>query len=78
MTYIAVDCMGFAGGFTLGMAQAGFELRGKRELKGAFGAANCEANRHLLGDKWETQAGDPAAWEVVSGVDVVFGNPPCR
>lgn len=59
------------------MAQAGFELVGKRELKGAFGAANCEANRHLLGYNWKTQAGEPESWEVIPGTDVCFGNPPC-
>lgn len=72
----AVDVMGFAGGFTLGIVQAGFTLIGKRELKGGFGVANCEANRHLLGHDWKTEAGDPNDWSVVDA-DVVFGNPPC-
>jgi site-specific DNA-cytosine methylase len=78
MVYRAIDVMGFAGGFTLGMTQAGFELAGKRELPGGFGVANCEANRHLLGDKWQTQVGHAESWEVIDGVDVVFGNPPCH
>lgn len=69
--------MGFAGGFTLGVVQAGFTLVGKRELPGGFGVANCEANRHLLGDQWESQTSTPEAWEVIPGTDVVFGNPPC-
>lgn len=75
----AVDVMGFAGGFTLGTVEAGFELAGKVEMKGAFGAPNCLANRHLLGEKWELQEGDPVTWEAPSGGDVeyVFGNPPC-
>lgn len=73
----AIDTFGFAGGFTLGMVQAGFELVGKRELPGGFGVANCEANHHLLGDKWETQVGPPESWEVIDGTAVVFGNPPC-
>lgn len=78
MAYRAVDVMGFAGGFTLGVVQAGFTLVGKRELPGGFGVANCEANRHLLGDSWVSEVGDPATWSVpVGGVDVVFGNPPC-
>lgn len=72
----AIDCLGFAGGFTLGMVQAGFELVGKREMKGGFGVANCEANRHLLGQNWQMQAVDPTQWEPVDA-DVVFGNPPC-
>jgi DNA (cytosine-5)-methyltransferase 1 len=74
--YRAVDCQGFAGGFTLGMAQAGFTLVGKREMKGGFGVANCEANRHLLGDHWRSEAVDPEQWTAVDA-DVVFGNPPC-
>lgn len=74
--YTAVDVMGFAGGFTMGMVQAGFELVGKREMKGGFGVANCEANRHLLGNKWKTEACDHSEWTPVDA-DVVFGNPPC-
>jgi site-specific DNA-cytosine methylase len=76
--YTAVDCQSFAGGFTLGMVQAGFKLLGKKEQKGGFGVANCEANRHLLGYDWESQvsAGDGADWEPIP-CDVVFGNPPC-
>ena len=74
----AVDCQAFAGGFTLGVVQAGFDLVGKREQVGGFGVANCEANRALLGDKWEAEAVDPADWTVPSGrIDLVFGNPPC-
>jgi site-specific DNA-cytosine methylase len=70
--------MSFAGGFTLGMVQAGFKLVGKRELAGGFGVANCEANRHLLGHDWISEVGDSTTWTVPGGgVDVVFGNPPC-
>jgi site-specific DNA-cytosine methylase len=74
--YRAVDCQGFAGGFTLGMVQAGFTLVGKREMQGGFGVANCEANRHLLGSSWKTEAVEPESWSPVAA-DVVFGNPPC-
>jgi site-specific DNA-cytosine methylase len=78
VTYTAVDCQGFAGGFTLGVVQAGFQLVGKREKKGGFGARNCEVNRHLLGDGWQTEAIDPSEWSVpVGGASLVFGNPPC-
>jgi site-specific DNA-cytosine methylase len=69
--------MCFAGGFTLGTVQAGFELAGKCELKGAFGAPNCEANRHLLGYDWKLQEGDHV-WEHPGGdVHYIAGNPPC-
>jgi DNA (cytosine-5)-methyltransferase 1 len=76
MTYTFVDCLGFAGGFTLGAVQAGFELVGKRELPGGFGVANCEANRALLGDRWQTEVGPGETWSRVDA-DAVFGNPPC-
>jgi DNA (cytosine-5)-methyltransferase 1 len=76
VTYTFVDCLGFAGGFTLGMAQAGFELVGKRELPGGFGVPNCEANRALLGDRWRTEIGAGETWSRVDA-DVVAGNPPC-
>jgi DNA (cytosine-5)-methyltransferase 1 len=68
--------MSFAGGFTLGMVQAGFQLAGKREMKGGFGVRNCDVNRHLLGTDWQAEACDPKDWSPVSA-DVVFGNPPC-
>lgn len=78
MTYDAVDCQGFAGGFTLGAVQAGFKLVGKREMQGGFGVANCEANRHLLGTDWESESVVPEAWTVpAAGANLVFGNPPC-
>lgn len=74
----AIDCQGFAGGFTLGVVQAGFELVAKRENKGGFGVPNCEANRHLLGDSWDVEAVPPQEWTVpTGGADLVFGNPPC-
>lgn len=72
----ALDCQGFAGGFTLGAVQAGFRLVGKREMKGGFGTFNCEVNRHLLGNGWQAQACDPVEWEPYR-VNLVFGNPPC-
>lgn len=74
--YRAIDTLGFAGGFTLGTVQAGFELVGKRELPGGFGVDNCEANRHLLGPRWTTEVGSPEGWSA-QPVDYVFGNPPC-
>lgn len=72
----AVDCQGFAGGFTLGVVQAGFKLGAKREMTGGFGVPNCEANRHLLGRDWLTQVADPSEWEP-HPAELVFGNPPC-
>jgi site-specific DNA-cytosine methylase len=72
----AVDCQTFAGGFTLGASQAGWEIVAKREDEGAFGAANMEANRSLIKGDWELQAAPPAQWQPIR-VDMVFGNPAC-
>jgi site-specific DNA-cytosine methylase len=76
MTLKAIDVHGFGGGFTLGTVQAGFELQAKMSLEVGFGVMNTLANRHLLGEKWESIAGDPDTWEVFDA-DFVFGNPPC-
>lgn len=77
MTFTAIDCQSFAGGFTLGMTKAGFHLVGKREHPGGFGVSACEANRHLLGNDWTTELGTAAEGWTPKTVDVVFGNPPC-
>lgn len=74
--YDAIDCEGFAGGFTLGTVQAGFRLVGKRELPGGFGVQSCEVNRHLLGDDWVSEIGPDEGWTAYD-VAYVFGNPPC-
>lgn len=74
----AIDVQGFAGGMTLGVTRAGFELVGKRELPGGFGVPGVLANQHLLvGDRvLEYQEGDWDEWEP-DDVELVFGNPPC-
>lgn len=77
MVLNAIDVMGFAGGFTLGMVQAGFNLVDKCELSGGFGVTSCEANRHLLGHAWSAQVGPAESWSVTPNAQVVFGNPPC-
>ena len=71
-----MDVQGFAGGFSMGMTTAGFELVGKAEMKGGFGSKNMLANRHILGDKWDYQEGPQETWEN-RGAEVVVGNPPC-
>ena len=77
MTYRFVACQSFAGGFDLGMVQSGFELVHKVEQRGGFGLPNVLANRHLIGDNWTHQAGDPADWRVPRDVNVIAANPPC-
>lgn len=75
MTFTAVDCHGFGGGFTLGAVQAGFKLVGKMSRDQGFGVYNTLANRQLLGHDWESIIGVPN-WRPVKA-DMVFGNPPC-
>lgn len=72
--FVAVQS--FAGGFDLGATQAGFSLVHKAEQVGGFGLPAVEANRHLLGDRWQSQACVPADWEPVD-VPFVASNPPC-
>lgn len=72
----AIDVQSFAGGFSLGVVQAGFNLIAKREYPGGFGSQAMLANRHLLGYDWNLQAADPIDW-TPTPADLVFGNPPC-
>lgn len=74
MRFVAVQT--YAGGFDVGAVQAGLQLVGKLENKGGFGLRQCEANRHILGDKWESQATDPIDWEPVD-TEIMTTNPPC-
>ena len=76
MSYKFVDVHGFAGGLSLGISQSGFTLVGKKELQGAFGAQNMEVNRHILGNAWQTQAGNYEDWEPIDA-ELIIGNPPC-
>ncbi len=76
MSHRFVDVHCFAGGFTVGAVQAGFELVAKRENEGGFGVPACESNRHILGDSWVAEARAPHAWTPVEA-DAVFANPPC-
>lgn len=76
VVYTFLSNQTFAGGFDVGMTQAGFQLLHKMEDKGGFGMANCLANRHVLGQDWTSQIGPPDTWEVMNA-DVVVGNPPC-
>jgi hypothetical protein len=72
MTLTAIDCQSYAGGFALGVVQAGFTLAGKREQAGAFGVPAMEANRHLLGSTWEAEDGPAASWTPVKADPVSY------
>ena len=76
MTLRFVDVHCFAGGLALGVQQSGFELVGKKELQGAFGAQNMEVNRHILGNNWQTQSGPYEDREPIDA-ELIIGNPPC-
>ena len=78
MPYTFTDCIGFGGSFALGMTQAGFELKAKREIK-KFGVQACEGNREILGWDWNAEVQPLSrrpAWDI-EHTDVVTGNPPC-
>lgn len=72
-----IDAHCFAGGLALGIKlSGGFELVGKKELQDGFGSLNMEANRHIMGDNWETQSAFYPDWEPIDA-QLVASNPPC-
>lgn len=75
MRYVGVQT--FGGGLDLGLAQAGLELVHRAEQKGGFGLAQCDANRHLLGQDWTMEAGEPASWVPFDDIQLVASLPPC-
>lgn len=78
MTYTFTDCIGFGGAFALGMTQAGFQMKAKREIMD-FGVKTCEGNREILGWDWDAEVQKLSrrpAWDIAH-TDVVTGNPPC-
>lgn len=72
----SIDVYCFAGGFTVGVVQAGFELVAKREGESAFGAAAATSNRHILGENWQLEASEARFWTPTSA-EAIFANPPC-
>lgn len=78
MSHPFVDVQGLAGAWTLGTVQAGFELKHRVSLPGGFGDPAIDANRHLVGDGWAQETGDPVeAWTPQEGVAYICGTPPC-
>lgn len=72
----AVDVMGFAGGFSAGVDQAGFDVIAKREpseFKG-FGM-----DQHVYNMPWlDAQVSEPKDWDLPhEDVELVYGCPPC-
>lgn len=70
----AIDCMGFAGSFAVGVSQAGFDVVAKREPSafGGFGAAAFERNMPQV----QVEVTEAEFWSVVKS-DYVYGCPPC-
>lgn len=78
MSHPFVDVQGLAGAWTLGTVQAGFELTHRVSLPGGFGDEAIDANRHLVGDGWAQETGDPVeAWTPQENVAYICGTPPC-
>lgn len=72
-----VDFNGLAGFMSLGFVQNGMEMVHRTGTLD-FGNAMVEANRHVVGDNWETSFGaEESDWKPVHGVEVVMGLPPC-
>ena len=74
MTLKAIDCMGFAGGFALGVTQAGFDVVHKVEpaVFTGFGVPQVEVNMPGV----TIDVTEPELWSIVKA-DMVFGNPEC-
>lgn len=70
----AVDCIGFAGAFTVGARLAGFDVVGVKSLDG-FGTKVFEANRATTGNP-SVEISEAGRWTPL-GASIVFGNPPC-
>lgn len=68
--YRVADVLGAGGGFALGAVLEGFELAAKREDPAAVGVGLMMANKPVLGQRWNAQAGDPDKWRKVTA-DVV-------
>jgi site-specific DNA-cytosine methylase len=71
-----IDCQGLGGAWTLGAAQAGFELVHRVSL-GAFGDDIVEHNRALLPGPWRQDPGGSVyEWEPAQA-GYLIGTPPC-
>lgn len=71
----AIGVMDFAGGFAVGVSQAGFDYDQKREPD-AFGGFGIEAVQRNF-PRVSAQVAPPKDWELVDGYELVFGCPPC-
>ncbi len=77
MSLTFVDVNGLGGFMSLGFVREGFEMVGRTGTLD-FGNKAAEANRHLLGDGWQSLfSNKPDEWPLHGKVDVVAGCPPC-
>lgn len=81
MRPLFVDCQGLAGAWSLGTAQAGFDLQHRASLPGGFGDIVMEENRSKfrgLNTEWQQEVGTPGdGWTPQVGVSYLCGTPPC-
>jgi site-specific DNA-cytosine methylase len=73
----AVACQDYAGAFSCGARQEGFDILSKVERKDKFGLRAWLHNASFLAPNLRSYVGtDRAEWPTTKA-DVVFGNPPC-
>ena len=72
----AYACQDYAGGFSVAMRRAGFEITHKVEQPDKFGLDAYRMNLALFGGP-ATSASHADSWPHASDINVLFGNPPC-
>jgi site-specific DNA-cytosine methylase len=73
----ATACQDYAGAFSCGARQEGFDIVAKTERKDKFGMSAWLHNRDFLAPNLRTYAGAERELWPMTRSDVVFGNPPC-
>lgn len=74
----AIACQDYAGAFSCGFRQEGFDIVGKFEQADAFGMQAWLHNADWLAPTVWYESGQPQkAWNRSLHADVVYGNPPC-
>ena len=73
--FTALGCHIYAGGFSLGVQQAGFKLLGHLE-EGSFGVATAKHNLKI--PVWQgLETWNDAMTKLSGKIDLLYGNPPC-
>lgn len=75
--YNFVACNSLMGATDLGFTQQGFTMLHKTGTLD-LGVETTDANRRLVGWDWDYYfSDDPYEWQLIPGIPVVVGNPPC-